>query len=182
MRCLPALALKLVLALALELVVGLGALAVQPLARAQPPALAVLPSQASAAATAASGLAGSALVVVDQALPQPLTATAGDATRGRAIVANRQVGLCLLCHTGPIPEERFQGNLAPDLAGAGKRWSAAQLRLRLVDARRLNPQTIMPTYHRTDGMNRVAPAFAAAPMLAAQQVEDVVAYLLTLRD
>ena len=188
MRCLPALALKLALKLALELVLGLGALAVQPLARAQPPAPAGLPSQASAAATAAtsataaSGLAGSALVVVDQALPQPLTATAGDATRGRAIVANRQVGLCLLCHTGPIPEERFQGNLAPDLAGAGKRWSAAQLRLRLVDARRLNPQTIMPTYHRTDGMNRVAPAFAAAPMLAAQQVEDVVAYLLTLRD
>ena len=190
MRCLPALALKF----ALELVLGLGALAVQPLAWAQPPAPSLLPSQASAAATAAtsatyattataaSGLAGFALVVVDQALPQPLTATAGDATRGRAIVANRQVGLCLLCHTGPIPEERFQGNLAPDLAGAGRRWSAAQLRLRLVDARTLNPQTIMPSYHRTDGTNRVAPAFAGSPMLAAQQIEDVVAYLLTLRD
>ncbi len=115
-------------------------------------------------------------------LPQSLTGSPGDAVRGRAIVANRQVGLCLLCHTGPIPEERFQGNLAPDLAGAGKRWSAGQLRLRMVDARALNPQTIMPSYHRTDGLNRVAPAFASAPMLAAQQVEDVVAYLLTLRD
>ena len=121
-------------------------------------------------------------MVVDQALPQPLTSVAGDAARGRAIVANRQAGLCLLCHTGPIPEERFQGNLAPDLAGAGRRWTAGQLRLRMVDARTLNPQTIMPSYHRTDGLNRVAPAFAGAPMLAAQQVEDVVAYLLTLQD
>jgi L-cysteine S-thiosulfotransferase len=117
-----------------------------------------------------------------QELPQPLTATPGDASRGRMIVANRQVGLCLLCHTGPIPEERFQGNLAPDLAGAGKRWSAGQLRLRMVDARAVNPQTIMPSYHRTDGLSRVTPAFVGAPMLGAQQIEDVVAYLLTLRD
>ncbi len=119
---------------------------------------------------------------VHDALPQSLTGNPGNAARGRAIVANRQVGLCLLCHTGPIPEERFQGNLAPDLAGAGKRWSVGQLRLRMVDARALNPQTIMPSYHRTDGLNRVAPTWAGIPMLAAQQVEDVVAYLLTLRD
>ena len=154
------------------LILGWAALAQQPVAWAQ----------AKDAATSTSVLAGAALNVVNQALPQPLTAVAGDATRGRAIVANRQVGLCLLCHTGPIPEERFQGNLAPDLGGTGKRWSAGQLRLRMVDARTLNPQTIMPSYHRTDGLNRVAPAFAAAPMLTGQQVEDVVAYLLTLRD
>ena len=120
--------------------------------------------------------------VVEGGLPQSLTGTPGDAGRGRAVVANRQLGLCLLCHTGPIPEERFQGNLAPDLAGAGKRWSTGQLRLRIVDARALNPQTIMPPYHRTDGLHRVAPAFTAAPMLSAQQVEDVVAYLLTLQE
>ena len=156
----------------LGLGLGLVVLAIQPLAWAQ----------VKVEAAASSVLAGTASNVVDQALPQPLTATAGDATRGRAIVANRQVGLCLLCHTGPIPEERFQGNLAPDLSGAGKRWSVGQLRLRMVDARTLNPQTLMPSYHRTDGLNRVAPAFAAAPMLGAQQVEDVVAYLLTLRD
>ena len=120
--------------------------------------------------------------VIEGGLPQSLTGAPGDAVRGRAVVANRQVGLCLLCHTGPIPEERFQGNLAPDLAGAGKRWSAGQLRLRMVDARALNPQTIMPPYHRTDGLHRVAPAFTAAPMLSAQQVEDVVAYLLTLQE
>ena len=137
------------------------------------------------AAFTAVGLASAqsaAQDVVDGGLPHSLTGTPGDAVRGRAVVANRQVGLCLLCHTGPIPEERFQGNLAPDLTGAGKRWSAGQLRLRMVDARALNPQTIMPSYHRTEGLTRVAPAFAAIPMLAAQQVEDVVAYLLTLRD
>ena len=70
--------------------------------------------------------------------------------RGRAIVANRSVGLCLLCHSGPIPEERFQGTLAPSLAGAGARWSVGQLRLRIVDGARLNPDTIMPPYYRTD--------------------------------
>ena len=75
------------------------------------------------------------LQVVGDAIPQALTATPGDPARGRAIVASRQLGLCLLCHSGPIPEERFQGNLAPDLAGAGSRWSEGQLRLRIADAR-----------------------------------------------
>jgi hypothetical protein len=81
--------------------------------------------------------------------PQPLTATPGDAARGRAIVASRQQGLCLLCHRGPFPEERFQGTVATSLAGAGSRWTAAQLRLRIVDSRRLNPDSVMPAFHRT---------------------------------
>ena len=119
--------------------------------------------------------------VAGDAIAQPLTSQPGDPVRGRAIVANRQQGLCLLCHTGPFPEERFQGNLAPDLSGAGQRWTAAQLRLRIVDARQLNPDTIMPAYHRVDGLHRVAPALAGVPLLGAQQVEDVVAYLETLR-
>lgn len=112
---------------------------------------------------------------------QPLEGVAGDAARGRAIVANRQLGLCLLCHTGPIPEERFQGNLAPDLAGAGDRWNAGQLRLRLVDASRFNPSTIMPAYYKTEGLTRVPAALKGKTILTAQQVEDVVAYLQTLR-
>jgi sulfur-oxidizing protein SoxX len=87
-----------------------------------------------------------------------------------------------LCHNGPFPEERLQGNLAPDLAGTGARWSAGQLRLRLVDASRLNPDTIMPPYYRVDGLTRVAPAFAGKPILSAQQIEDVVTFLTTLRD
>lgn len=111
-----------------------------------------------------------------------LTGAKGDATRGRAVVANRQVGLCLLCHTGPFPEERFQGNLAPDLKGAGARWSEAQLRLRIVDSSRLNPDSIMPSYYRTEGLARVAPAFSGKPVLTAEQIEDVVAYLATLKD
>ena len=119
--------------------------------------------------------------VVADGLPAALTDTPGDPARGRAIVANRQLGLCLLCHTGPIAEERFQGNLAPDLAGAGQRWSPAQLRLRIVDARQLNPDTIMPSYYRVDGLRRVPAALAGTPLLAPQQVEDVVAYLAGLQ-
>jgi len=120
--------------------------------------------------------------VVDDGMPAPLTWTKGDAARGRAIVANRQVGLCLLCHSGPFPEERLQGNLAPDLRGAGKRWSEAQLRLRIVDASRLNPATIMPPYYRIERLHRVAAPFRGKPILTAEQIEDVVAFLVTLRD
>jgi L-cysteine S-thiosulfotransferase len=115
-------------------------------------------------------------------IQEPLTATPGDAARGRAIVTNRQVGLCLLCHSGPFPEERFQGNLAPGLAGAGARRSEAQLRLRVADARRLNPQSIMPTYLQTGGGERVAPALQGKPILTPQQIEDVVAFLATLEN
>jgi sulfur-oxidizing protein SoxX len=118
----------------------------------------------------------------NDAIPESLTGAKGDPARGRAIVANRQVGLCLLCHSGPFPEERFQGNLAPDLAGAGTRWSEGQLRLRIVDSGRINPATIMPAYHRTEGLVRVAPAWRGKPVLSAEQIEDVVAFLMTLRD
>jgi sulfur-oxidizing protein SoxX len=118
----------------------------------------------------------------DDAMPDSLTGAKGDPARGRAIVANRQVGLCLLCHSGPFPEERFQGNLAPDLKGAGSRLSEGQLRLKIVDPGRVNPATIMPAYHRTEGLVRVAPAYRGKPVLSAEQVEDVVAFLTTLRD
>ena len=121
------------------------------------------------------------LRIVGDGIPAALAPTPGDASRGRAIVANRTTGLCLLCHTAPIPEERFQGNLAPDLAGSGSRWSVAQLRLRIVDPAALNPDTIMPPFHRTEGLVRVSRAFAGKPILSAQQVEDVVAYLASLR-
>jgi L-cysteine S-thiosulfotransferase len=114
-------------------------------------------------------------------IDQPLDGLTGDAVRGRAIVSNRQLGLCLLCHTGPFPEERFQGNLAPDLAGAGARWNAGQLRLRIADASRYNPATIMPSYYKAEGLTRVAAPMKGKTILTAQQIEDVVAYLQTLR-
>ncbi|MCX7152107.1 MAG: sulfur oxidation c-type cytochrome SoxX [Betaproteobacteria bacterium] len=122
-----------------------------------------------------------AQVIVGDAIAVSLTGTTGDAQRGRAIVANRNVGLCLLCHSGPFPEERFQGDLAPPLNGAGSRLSEGQLRLRMVDSGRVNPASIMPAYFRTEGLTRVAPAFAGKTVLSAEQVEDVVAYLQTLR-
>lgn len=120
--------------------------------------------------------------IVGDAIPKSLTGQPGDAARGRTIVANRSVGLCLLCHSGPIAEERFQGDLAPSLAGAGTRWSAGQLRLRIVDGSRLNADTIMPPYYRTTGLQRVARSFEGKTILTAAQVEDVVAYLVTLKD
>ena len=133
-------------------------------------------------AAAASAQQAAAQRVVGDAIPASLTGQPGDAARGRAIVANRAVGLCLLCHSGPIAEERFQGDLAPTLAGAGSRWSAGQLRLRIVDGARLNADTIMPPYYRTTGLQRVARNFDGKTILSAAQVEDVVAYLVTLKD
>ena len=116
----------------------------------------------------------------DEGIPASLTGAKGDPVRGRAIVANRQVGLCLLCHTGPFPEERFQGNLAPDLREAA-RLTEAEIRLRLVDPARVNPKTIMPAYYRPERLTRVAPAYRGKPVLTAEQIEDVVAYLLSLK-
>ena len=115
----------------------------------------------------------------DEGIPASLTGAQGDPARGRAIVTNRQVGLCLLCHSGPFPEERFQGNLAPDLRSAA-RLTEAQIRQRIVDPRVANPQTIMPAYYKTDG-NRVAPSYWGKTVLTAEQIEDVVAFLLTLK-
>jgi L-cysteine S-thiosulfotransferase len=134
----------------------------------------------AAALVAVGALTGAACA--DDGIPRSLTGAKGDPVRGRAIVVNRQVGLCLLCHSGPFPDERFQGNLAPDLSGAGKRSTEAQLRLRIVDSSRINPATIMPAYHRTEGLVRVAPAWRGKPVLSAEQIEDVVAFLMTLKD
>jgi sulfur-oxidizing protein SoxX len=120
--------------------------------------------------------------ITGDAIVESLSGTRGDAARGRAIVADRQKGLCLLCHTGPFPEQRFQGTLAPDLRGTGARWSEGQLRLRLVDSAKLNEATIMPSYYRNNGFTRVGAAWQDKPILTAEQIEDVVAFLVTLKD
>ncbi|MDP2357231.1 MAG: sulfur oxidation c-type cytochrome SoxX [Beijerinckiaceae bacterium] len=120
--------------------------------------------------------------ITGDAIVAPLGGTRGDPAKGRAIVVDRQRGLCLLCHTGPFPEQRFQGDIAPSLAGAGSRLSEGQLRLRMVDSTRINPDSVMPSYYRTDHLTRVAPAQRDKPILEAQDIENVVAFLVTLRD
>jgi L-cysteine S-thiosulfotransferase len=117
----------------------------------------------------------------DSAITQPLEGRTGDPGRGRSIALNRATGNCLICHRVPVPAELFQGDLGPDLAGVGSRLSAAQLRLRMVDQTRLNPQTLMPPYYRTTGLTRVAEPFRGKPVLTAQEIEDVIAWLATLK-
>ena len=129
---------------------------------------------------AAARAAAPGYEVAGDAIPAPLAGARGDAARGRAIVADRRVGLCLLCHSGPFPEARFQGDIGPDLSGVGARLSAGQIRLRIADPKRLNADTIMPSYYRTDGLRRVASADRGRTVLTAQQIEDVVAFLATL--
>lgn len=119
--------------------------------------------------------------VVGDAIPEPLTNARGDAARGRALVVERS-STCILCHSGPFPEQKFQGELAPSLAGSGSRWSEGQLRLRLVDASRLNTATIMPSYYRADGLDRVGTPWRGKPILSAEQIEDIVVYLVSLRE
>jgi sulfur-oxidizing protein SoxX len=118
--------------------------------------------------------------IVADGIPESLTGSPGDATRGRALVLDRST-TCILCHSGPFGTQ-FQGDLAPSLAGAGNRWTASQLRLRLADAAHFNPDTIMPSYYRLDGLIRVGRNWTGKPILTADQIEDVVAYLATLKD
>lgn len=120
--------------------------------------------------------------VRDDGIGSSLTGHAGDAAQGRAIVGDRQRGLCLLCHAGPFEDSHMHGNLAPDLRGAGTRWTEGQLRLRIVDMRHVSPDTIMPSFYRTAGLTRVARPWRDKPILSAEEIEDVVAFLMTLKE
>jgi sulfur-oxidizing protein SoxX len=139
-----------------------------------------------AAACVAAGVATAALAqpialqVEGDTIPRPLAAEPGDAARGRSIVVNRDQGGCTLCHE--VPGEKRFGNIAPPLAGAGARLSVPQLRLRVADSSRVSPDTPMPAYYRTEGLVQVAAAYRGKPVLSAQQVEDVVAFLATLKE
>jgi L-cysteine S-thiosulfotransferase len=144
-------------------------------------AIAWLATAALALPRVASGQELRPYVVSGDTIPDSLTGMAGDAARGRALVLDRS-STCILCHSGPFPQATFQGDLAPSLAGSGSRWSAGQLRLRLVDASRLNPATIMPSFYRVEGLVRVGAAWRGKPVLSAEQIEDIVAYLVTLRE
>jgi sulfur-oxidizing protein SoxX len=120
-------------------------------------------------------------VTAADSIPASLTGSKGDPVKGREIVMNRQLGLCLLCHSGPFPDERFQGNLAPDLRSSA-RLTEGQIRQRLVDPAKANPDTIMPAYFRTEGLIRVAPSLRGKTLLTAGQIEDIVAYLVSLKN
>jgi len=136
-----------------------------------------------AACIAGTGVASAAqgYQVSGDRIEASLTGTPGDAARGRQIVENRAVSACLLCHSGPFAAPHLQGTIGPPLAGVGSRLNAGQIRLRLVDPRKLNPNSVMPAYYVTEGLNRVARDAQGRPALSAAQIEDVVAFLMTLR-
>jgi sulfur-oxidizing protein SoxX len=119
--------------------------------------------------------------VIGDGIPEAIGGVAGDAERGRALVLARDSANCVLCHAVPDPAVRFSGNVGPPLGGIARTLSVAQLRLRVVDNMRVYPQTIMPSYYRVDGFDRVAAAYRGRPILDARQVEDIVAYLATLK-
>ena len=129
---------------------------------------------------AVAAVSAAGLRVVGDGMPDRL-ALAGDPVRGRALILARESANCVLCHTVPDPAVRFSGNVGPSLAGIGGRLSEAQIRLRVADNVRVNPRTVMPSYYRIDGLDRVAGNYAGKPVLSAQQVEDVVAWLVTLQ-
>lgn len=123
-----------------------------------------------------------AQTLASDSMNESLTGQAGDPFRGRAIVASRQTGLCLLCHSGPFPEERFQGNLAPELGASASRLNASQLRARIVDASQFNPNSIMPAYYKTGNLQRVASKYVGQTILNGQEIEDVIAFLVSLNN
>ncbi len=128
---------------------------------------------------AGSMCAGAQPLVTADRIEQPLTTAPGDAERGLRIFASRDGGHCVLCHAAP--GITTAGNIGPALAGVGKRLSPAQLRLRIVDITRVNPNAVMPAFHRTDNLERVAREYSQRTILSAEQVEDLVAYLATLK-
>ena len=133
---------------------------------------------------AAAGAAEVAEYTVDTSnysIAKSLTGQPGDPVNGKAVAIDRRKGNCLSCHVMPIPEQPFHGAIAPPLTGVGSRYDAGQLRLRVVDPKVLNPNTIMPAFHRVAGLHRVLPDFEGKPILSAQEVEDVVAYLATIK-
>lgn len=119
--------------------------------------------------------------IVGDAIPGSLSGSAGDAARGRTVFVDRDGGHCVLCHAVGGLDAPFQGDVGPDLSNVGARFNAGQIRLRIVDASRLNPETAMPPYYRVSGLHQVGRDYAGQPVLSSQQIEDLVAYLADLK-
>jgi sulfur-oxidizing protein SoxX len=120
-------------------------------------------------------------IVDDNSIPKSLTGKAGDPENGRKLAINRKKGNCLACHVMPIPEQQFHGETGPSLYGVGKRLSEGELRLQLVNSKVTNESTLMPSFYRTHGFNKTLKKFQGKSILEAQDVEDIVAYLMTLK-
>ncbi len=105
----------------------------------------------------------------------------GDSERGRQIYLDRELGHCLLCHHASQIDAPFQGDLGPDLSDVAARLTLAEMRAKIEDPTVSNPQSAMPAYHRTRGLRQLAPAFSGRPILTAEQLTDLMAFLNTLR-
>jgi len=120
-------------------------------------------------------------VVKGESIPKSLTGKAGDPANGRKLAIDRKKGNCLACHVMPIPEQSFHGLVGPELKGVAGRLSEGEIRLRIVNSKIVNPDTIMPAFYKKDGLTRVLKKFKGKTMLSAAEVEDVVAYVKTLK-
>jgi len=145
-------------------------------------ALAITAILGTTAVTAqAGGLAD--YMILNNEIPEYLSGTApGDAKRGKKLAVHRKKGNCLACHQMPIPEEQDHGLTGPTLDGVGSRMTEGELRLRLIDPKRVNEDTMMPAFYKIDGLHRVLKKFKGKPILKAQEIEDIVAYMMTLKD
>ena len=121
-------------------------------------------------------------VVDGNSIPMSLTGKAGNAARGKKVSVNRKKGNCLACHKMPIPSQQFHGEIGPTLIGVGSRYNEGELRLRVVDSRVLNPDSIMPAFLKNNGFHRPLKKFAGKSVLSASEIEDVIAYLKTLKE
>lgn len=155
--------------------------------------LGAVASLAMISAAGAQTASGNVEWVDDFTVPASLTGVPGDPVAGAAVVSSRSAGNCIACHgNSAMPTVDFQGNVGPSFDGAGARWGEAELRAILVDAKRIFPESIMPSFYVSDLNRYIRPgnaytASAADPatfgtLLTAQQVEDAVAYLLTLTE
>lgn len=148
--------------------------------------IAIIAAMATGVAMAASAAVAGEMVeyqVVDgSSIPASLTGKAGDPVSGRKLSVNRKKGNCLACHKLPIPEQQFHGDVGPDLAGVASRYNEGEIRLRVVNSKVVNQDTIMPAFYRADGFHRVLKKFQGKSILSAPEVEDIIAYLTTLKD
>jgi L-cysteine S-thiosulfotransferase len=121
-------------------------------------------------------------IVDENTIPKPLTSTPGNAAKGLKTIINRKKGNCLSCHVAPGVDQPYQGKIGPEFKGVAGRWSEPEIRMIVVNAKVNNPDTIMPGFHRVDDLHRVMKKFKGKPILSAQEVEDIVAYLITLKE